>query len=407
MRCATLAPVSPARRDPATGERPAALAASGIPAAVAAEIRRHGPVPLDRVLDRALYDPATGFYETGGRAGGRAGDFLTSPEVGGLFGAVVARALDGWWRAMGAPDPFVVVEAGAGPGTLARTVLASGPQCAPALRYVLVERSAAQRRMHAEGLRLEDPALAFAPVDPDTESPVPGSPTGPICVSLAELPRVAGPAVVLANELLDNLPFGLAERRADGWREVRVDLAATTGGAERLVERTVPLDAERVALLDRLAPDARSDARVPLQEAARAWLRDALSVAGHGGRVAVFDYAATTAELAARSPGEWLRTYRAHARGAGPLDDLGLQDVTCEVAIDQLALVRHPSFEATQAEWLRAHGIADLVADARAAWAERAHIGDLAALAARSRVAEADALLDPAGLGGFRVLEWV
>jgi SAM-dependent MidA family methyltransferase len=407
MRCATLAPVSPARRDPATGERPAALAASGIPAAVAAEIRRHGPVPLDRVLDRALYDPATGFYETGGRAGGRAGDFLTSPEVGGLFGAVVARALDGWWRAMGAPDPFVVVEAGAGPGTLARTVLASGPQCAPALRYVLVERSAAQRRMHAEGLRLEDPALAFAPVDPDTESPVPGSPTGPICVSLAELPRVARPAVVLANELLDNLPFGLAERRADGWREVRVDLAATTGGAERLVERTVPLDAERAALLDRLAPDARTGARVPLQESARAWLRDALSVAGHGARVVVFDYAATTAELAARPPGEWLRTYRAHARGGGPLDDLGLQDVTCEVAIDQLALVRHPSFEATQAEWLRAHGIADLVADARAAWAERAHIGDLAALAARSRVTEADALLDPAGLGGFRVLEWV
>jgi NADH dehydrogenase [ubiquinone] 1 alpha subcomplex assembly factor 7 len=388
------------------GARSDGAAASGVPAAVAADIRRHGPVPLDRVLDRALYDPATGFYETGGRAGGRAGDFLTSPEVGGLFGAVVARALDGWWRAMGAPDPFVVVEAGAGPGTLARTVLAAAPECAPALRYVLVDRSAAQRRLHAGKLRLEDPALAFAPVDPDTESPVPGSPPGPICVSLAELPRVAGPAVVLANELLDNLPFGLAERGGDGWREVRVDLAARTGGAERLVERTVPLDAERVAVLDRLAPDASSGARVPLQDAARAWLRDALSVAGHRGRVVVVDYAATTAELAARPQHEWLRTYRSHARGGGPLDDLGLQDVTCEVAVDQLALVRHPSSEATQADWLRAHGIEDLVAAGRAAWAERAHLGDLAALTARSRVTEADALLDPAGLGGFRVLEW-
>ena len=60
----------------------------------------------------------------------------------------------------------------------------------------------------------------------------------------------------------------------------------------------------------------------------------------------------------------------------------------------------------SQADWLRAHGIDDLVADARRTWTARAHIGDLAALKARSRVTEAEALLDPTGLGAFRVLEW-
>jgi hypothetical protein len=34
-------------------------------------------------------------------------------------------------------------------------------------------------------------------------------------------------------------------------------------------------------------------------------------------------------------------------------------------------------------------------------------VGDLAALRARSRVREAEALLDPDGLGAFRVVEWV
>jgi SAM-dependent MidA family methyltransferase len=379
---------------------------------VAADIRRHGPLPVDRVLERALYGAGGGFYEAGGRAGGRHGDFLTSPEVGGLFGAVVARALDAWWRAMGAPDPFVVVEAGAGPGTLCRTVLAAAPECAAALRYVLVERSAAQRRLHAEHLRLEDPALAFAPVDPDTEAPVAGSPTGPICVSLPELPRVAGPAVVLANELLDNLPFGLAELRDAAWCEVRVDLdaAAEAGagpdGAGRLIERPVPLDPERAAAIDRLAPEAPDGARVALQAAARAWLRDALAVAGPGGRVVVVDYVTTTAAMAARPQDEWLRTYRGHARGRGLLDDLGTQDVTCEVAVDQLALVRAPSSDTGQAGWLRAHGLDQLVDEARRTWAERAHLGDLAALTARSRVTEADALTDLSGLGSFRVLEW-
>jgi NADH dehydrogenase [ubiquinone] 1 alpha subcomplex assembly factor 7 len=391
------------------------FAPSAVRAAVAADIRRHGPIPLDQVLQRALYDRDGGFYESGGRAG-RQGDFLTSPEVGPLFGAVVARALDAWWHELGSPNPYVVVEAGAGPGTLARTVLAAAPACAPALRYVLVERSAAQRRLHAQGLPLEDPVLAFAPVDPDTDAPVPEAPEGPICVSLSELPRVTGPSMVLANELLDNLPFGLAEHRSGTWLEVRVDLhtpasgpspsPALAAGPDRLVERLVPLAPDRAALLDRLVPAPADGARVPLQPAASAWLRDALAVATPRGRVVAIDYATTTADLASRPQSEWLRTYSAHRRGATPLANLGNQDVTCEVAIDQLAQIRPPTSDTAQADWLRHWGIDDLVLAARQTWRAHAHAPNLAAIAARSRVTEADALLDPDGLGRFRVLEW-
>ena len=82
--------------------------------------------PFDEVIELALYDPVDGFFGGGrARAGGR--DFLTSPEVGPLFGAVIARALDAWWDELGRPDPFTVVEAAAGAGTLARAVLAAAP----------------------------------------------------------------------------------------------------------------------------------------------------------------------------------------------------------------------------------------------------------------------------------------
>ena len=57
-------------------------------------------------------------------------------------------------------------------------------------------------------------------------------------------------------------------------------------------------------------------------------------------------------------------------------------------------------------EFLRAHGIDELVEEGRAAWQANAAVGDLAALKARSRIREAEALLDPAGLGAFTVLEW-
>jgi SAM-dependent MidA family methyltransferase len=371
------------------------------------QIGRRGPIPVSEVMEAALYHPNHGFYETGGTAGRRGGDFLTSPEVGPLFGAVVARALDGWWQEMGRPDPYLVVEAGAGPGALARAILAADPACAGSLRYVLVERSAAQRRHHGEHLPLEHPSLVLPPVDADTEEPVPDAPSGPLYTSLAELPRVPGAsAVVMANELLDNLPFDLAERTDDGWQEIRVGNAGPDGS--RLVEIPVPLDDARAELVERLAPDATIGARVPLQAAAEAWLQDALSTSGGpAGRVVVFDYATTTAELARRPQDQWLRTYRAHAAGSGYLDDLGGQDITCEVAVDQLATVRSPVSDRSQGEWLQAWGVDDLVADGERTWRERAHVGDLAALAARSRITEAEALLDPTGLGAFRTVEWV
>jgi hypothetical protein len=59
-----------------------------------------------------------------------------------------------------------------------------------------------------------------------------------------------------------------------------------------------------------------------------------------------------------------------------------------------------------QADWLRAHGLDEFVAEGRAIWHERAGVGDLAAVKARSRITEAEALADPSGLGAFSVLEW-
>ena len=61
----------------------------------------------------------------------------------------------------------------------------------------------------------------------------------------------------------------------------------------------------------------------------------------------------------------------------------------------------------SQAQFLQLHGIGELVDEGRAAWTAAAARPDVRAVAMRSRVAESEALLDPAGLGGFSVLEWV
>lgn len=346
-------------------------------------------IPVSAFVERALYDPGAGFYEVGGRAG-RRGDFVTSPEVGPLFGAVLATALDRWWDAAGRPDPVVVHEHGAGPGTLARGVVQARPRCGPALRWVLVERSAAQRALHPDHL----PHVGAPGGDPWSS---PGG--GPLVASVGTPPE--GPAhVVVANELLDNLPFDLAERGATGWDEVRLVEDPPGTWAEVLV----PLDATRADRLDRLAPDAAAGARAPLQDEAGEWVAAALRQLAPGGRLVVLDYGTTTAALAARPWEQWVRTFRGHERGGPPWVGPGQQDVTVEVAWDQ---VGPPDRLRPQAEALRDWGIEALVEEGRRHWRERTGPVDLAALRARSRVAEAEALLDPDGLGGFTVAEWI
>ncbi len=347
-------------------------------------VRRRGAVPADEVIDLALYSDG-GFYGAGGSAG-RRGDFLTSPEVGPLFGVLVGRALDGWWQALDEPDPFVVVEGGAGAGALARSVLAAGPACSPALRWVCVERAA----------RLRVTASATLPVEPPAQ--VLGGPSrgGPVVTVVDDLPRGPFTGVVLANELLDNLPPVIAERTEAGWGEVRVGEEAG-----RLVELVVP-SAELARPLARWAGGAPPGSRVPLARRADRWVERA-KASLDAGWVVCIDYGApTTAELAERGFAGWLRTYRGHGRGGGWLDDLGRQDITFDVPADQL----QPATIEPQAEWLRRLGIDELTGTARHAWQERAAIGDLMALRARSRVAEAAALTDEGGLGRFLVLSW-
>jgi SAM-dependent MidA family methyltransferase len=329
------------------------------------EIAAGQPIPFDRFVELALYGPS-GFYTSAGGRAGRRGDFLTSPEVGPLFGAVLARHVDAEWERLGRPDPFTVVDAGAGPGTLARAVLAAQPACAPALRYVAVEVSAAQRAQHPEGVE-----------------------------SSAELPVGPIDGVIVANELLDDLPFRLAVFD-DGWREAFVDVADDG----RLVERLSRLFEPVPAVLPAVAPHG---ARAPLVERAAAWVADARARL-RAGSLLVVDYGvALTTELVDRPWREWLRTYRGNERGGHYLADPGLQDVTTEVPFDQLPI---PDALRTQAAFLRSAGIDDLVEEGRRAWAAQAAHPGLEALRMRSRVRESEALLDPHGLGAFLVAEW-
>jgi SAM-dependent MidA family methyltransferase len=351
--------------------------------------------------DLALYHPQAGFYANRGSAG-RVGDFITSPEVGPLFGHVISLALDKWWKQLGRPDPFFVIEVGAGSGSLASSVLDATPACAHALRYVAVERSAGLRAEQAGRYLLDTPENVLKLT---SAVPVVGS-KGPLVTSLAEIPDGKFTGVILANELLDNLPVDVFERRGRHWYKLCVALSKDGGFSEMLVEASeIEGGPEIAAQLDHLAPAAADGSRVPYQMIGREWLSNALSHIERG-KIVCFDYAHTTRWMSRHGWEDWLRTYRNHRPGGHPLESPGTKDITCDVAIDQLSLVRRPDRDRTQADFLEANGLVELIAEARDAWHGNASLGDLGAAKARSRVNEGRALTDPNGLGRYRAFEW-
>jgi SAM-dependent MidA family methyltransferase len=333
------------------------------------EIVRNETISVEHFVAAALYDPSEGFYCGPGQAG-RSGDFLTAVEVGPLFGAVVSRAVDQWWEAAGRPERFVVAEHGAGPGTLGRAVTLAEGDClrAGALQWVMIEPSDPQRSRH---------------------------PTGPHLVSQVDDANLSHVDVVFANELLDNLPFGIVAYREGSWVERRVGLDG---------DRFVLRDGEKVSPPPGLGSETPTlGAELPILRGASAWLGERRERFPES-RMVLLDYAAPTVALLAREAG-WLRAFRNHQLGRDWLSAPGTQDITVDIPIEQVA-VFEPTQTLTQAEFLHRYGIDELVEQGRQIWQERAAIGDLVALRGRSRANEAAALLDPDGMGAFRVFVW-
>lgn len=187
---------------------------------IAEEIRHRGPMRFDRYMELALYAPG-GYYDEQPIGAGPAGDFVTSPHVHPVFAQLVAEAIGGLYEAMARPEPFDLIEVGAGDGTLLRATL---PEIAdqPA-RVIVVERS--------PGARATLATIAGVEV---RES----------------LPDASSPALVLAHELLDNLPFRRIVPTSDGARELHVGLEG-----ERFVEVLEPVaDIEPAGQGERVVP---------------------------------------------------------------------------------------------------------------------------------------------------------
>jgi SAM-dependent MidA family methyltransferase len=333
------------------------------------DVEATGPIPFEVFMELALYDPDGGFFTTGKLRSERGGDFLTSPEVSALFGETLARFVEQEWERIG--QPFQVVEVAAGSGSLID----------PLRRAVDVEAWAVEASPAARE------ALGDL-LDPDRVS--------------SELPdRFRG--VVIANELIDNIPMALAQRVEGGWRErwVGVD-------GEELAMVDTAARAEVLDWLAAYAGEVPDGGWVEVQLTAGAWLRDVLHRL-EGGSVILFDYGDIAENLIPRRQDGTLRTYRAHHLGPHPLDEPGETDITADVNFTALIAVAVEAGAEVelhrQDDFLTELGLRDRLSELRHSELEAARSGnEMERLRLRTLKTEAETLLHPRGLGDFRVL---
>ncbi len=343
------------------------------------EIRRDGPMPFVRFMALALYDPDGGYYRGSAARPGRAGDFLTAPELHPIFSQTVATAIDQIRIALGDPRPFTIREYGAGTGALARPLLAELRDRAPDadLRYQPIEVD--RRRLDDLARTLADAGLTDL-LEPASTDPIHG--------------------VVLANEVLDALPVHRVRARAGRLRELAVTTDAHGAFTEVEIEPTTPALAARLAAQGiRLADGQAAEICLVLDD----WI--ATAAAGlRRGVLLLIDYGAPAVELydPRRRPDGTLMSYLRHRVSADPYGHVGRQDLTAHV---DLTAVERAAKSAglttlgttTQAEALMGLGIEERL---RAVQTDPGTTAE-AYLLLRAALMR---LLDPNAMGRFRVM---
>jgi SAM-dependent MidA family methyltransferase len=321
---------------------------------IAGEIAAHGGwIPFARYMELALHEPGLGYYAGGARKFGAEGDFVTAPELGGLFGRTLARQLREF------PG---ILEIGAGSGALAETLLKE-LDC----EYFILETSAELRDRQQRRL-------------------------GGKVRFLDRLPERFSGAIV-ANEVVDAMPVHAVAWRAAGILERGVSFQdgkllwkerEATGGLRneaQKIEVPIPYESE-------------------IGMAGPAWMRT-LGDSLESGAIFVIDYGFPRHEY--YHPQRSMGTLMCHHRHRSHDDvflEPGGQDITAHVDFSALASEARAAGAdvlgfATQAQFLVNCGITEVLGQANVE----------NALVYAPIAAQAQKLLSPAEMGElFKVL---
>jgi SAM-dependent MidA family methyltransferase len=283
---------------------------------VTASIREHiekagGSLPFDRYMDVVLYAPGLGYYVAGARKFGSAGDFVTAPELGSLFGRCLARQLAEVLQRLGTGG---VLEVGPGTGALT-AVLLEELAALDALpeQYALFEPS--------PDLKKRQQALLAGRLGDNMTR----------CNWVDDLPH-DWTGVVLANEVVDAFP--VTRFRVCSGRPLHARVCQREAGFEWSWEDPEDGGAENSIINRYQLPEGYTSERSPR---AAAWVAE-VATRLRRGLLLIIDYGYVASEYyhSDHAAGT-LRCHYRHRVHSDPFWYPGLQDITAHVDFSALA----------------------------------------------------------------------
>ncbi len=347
-------------------------------------------------MREALYGE-TGFYTLGNGAG-RQRDYMTSPEVGDLFGYVVAGYIDKWFQSLDDQSHAVVLEVGCGPGSLAASIARAGLKYAEQISYCLVDISETNRETAQKRLVQTRPLFEWE--------------------VFATIPELDSPTLVISNELLDNLVFNIGYFE-DVYKGYEPDEHVRTDNETyAYIGQFRDID----ILKEASVPKGMGGFRIPLHVGITQFFEELLSASMQVTDLSLlmFDYMKSVTQM---SDEQWLRLYTQGRRIVGVDDVLtalesGITgDITTDVTKEDLFVILEAEGFSntrikTQAEWLEANLI-DSYCELSFGNQTQSSGYDIAQQfvsspthgAQQGFAKEREILMDPAGLGAFSVLQ--
>ena len=315
--------------------------------AIRREIEQHdGHIGFDRFMEMALYQPGLGYYSAGASKFGGQGDFVTAPEISSLFSFCLARQCR---QVLQDLAQGVVLELGAGTGRMARDILLELKRIdALPAKYLILETSADLRQRQQQLLQ---EAL------PDYYDRIEW---------LERFPDKPMTGVILANEVLDALPFHRVFIRDGQLNELHVGCRDEIFAWSEVAAQA-SLSEQWQQIKQRLSYDWPEGYTTELNTAVGPWISSLADLLEQGAMILI-DYGYTRKDYyhPQRTDGTLLCHYR-HRVHANPFIYPGLQDITASVDFTAVAEAASTAGLAvagftTQAYFLIACGLEDILA---------------------------------------------
>jgi cyclopropane-fatty-acyl-phospholipid synthase len=160
-------------------------------------------LPLDQFIELALYDKVNGYYMKKNPFG-KEGDFITAPNITRLFSEIIAIWVLTFWKSIGSPKKFNLLELGAGNGEMIKVIietLKNFPECFLNCNFQIHEKSELLKKKQQLNLKSEQ-------------------------ITWIKDIKISNsfPTIFLANEFFDALPIKQFFKKKEGWFERFVDL---------------------------------------------------------------------------------------------------------------------------------------------------------------------------------------